>query len=123
MSHSHDQPTMVNPPHRHHDMGATEHPPFELDEHEPSDVDKRVDALVNLLADPKIQCVRPDERRRGIEELDEETYHSFTYYQRWLVGVTNVLIEKGVFGRDELADQLTKLGAPSSAGEGDACGT
>ncbi len=91
---------------RQHDLGATEHPPFELDEHEASDVDKRVDAMVNLLAAPEISRVRPDERRRGIEELDDEAYHSFSYYQRWLAGVTNILVEKGIVGAPELVARL-----------------
>jgi ABC-type molybdate transport system ATPase subunit len=122
MAANQSEPPHDHPSHRHHDMGASEHPAFVLEEHEPSDIDKRVDALVNLLADPAIQCVRPDERRRGIEELDAESYHSFSYYQRWLVGVTNVLLEKGIIGRQELERRLDHLRSSAPEDQDHACG-
>lgn len=108
---------------RHHDMGGSDHGPFEIDEHEASDLDKRVDALVNLLADPAIQAVLPDERRRGIEELSEEAYESLTYYQRWLAGVVNVLTQKKTIDSAHLVERLAQAKRSDRGDEEDACST
>ena len=55
--------------------------------------------------------VRPDERRRGIEELPPEIYFDATYYERWLFGVTNILIEKGMLDEEEISRELARLDA------------
>lgn len=113
----------IDSPRRHHDMGGLDHGPFQVDEHEASDLDKRVDALVNLLADPAIQVVLPDERRRGIEELPEEAYQSLTYYQRWLAGVVNVLLEKKLIDSASLVERLAQAKRSDGGDEEDACST
>ena len=98
-----------------HDLGGSgEHRQFIIDEHEPGEFDKDVDALVNLLATRDVALVRPDERRRGIEELTEDIYFQSTYYQRWLLGVTAVLIEKGILDPVELAQSVARLTAGES---------
>jgi hypothetical protein len=95
--------------HAMHDLGGTEAGAFKPTEHEPSDFDRRVDALVNLLAAKNVGLITPDERRRGIEELSHGEYHSLTYYQRWLSGVTNMLVEKGHLSRDEINLRIRSL--------------
>ncbi|HZP38988.1 MAG TPA: nitrile hydratase subunit beta [Methylomirabilota bacterium] len=44
-----------------------------------------------------------DEFRHGIERMDPAHYLRATYYEKWLDGVTRILVEKGVVGADELA--------------------
>ncbi|HEX6082808.1 MAG TPA: nitrile hydratase subunit beta [Methylomirabilota bacterium] len=44
-----------------------------------------------------------DEFRHGIERMAPAHYLRATYYEKWLDGVTRVLVEKGVIGAEELA--------------------
>jgi nitrile hydratase len=108
-----DTPPHDHAPHHHamHDLGGTDHQPFLISEHEPNAFDKDVDALVNLLALQECGLVRPDERRRGIEELAPEIYFQVSYYERWLLGVTDILIEKGLLTEDEIAREIARLAA------------
>jgi hypothetical protein len=59
-----------------HDLGGRESADFEPAAHELTDLDRRIDALVNLLAAEPSAVVKPDERRLGIEELSAEDYLS-----------------------------------------------
>jgi len=43
-----------------------------------------------------------DEFRHGIERMNPSDYLRVTYYEKWLDGITRVLVEKGVVGEDEL---------------------
>jgi nitrile hydratase len=47
-----------------------------------------------------------DEFRHGIERMAPAHYLGATYYEKWLDGITRVLLEKGVVGADELAARL-----------------
>ncbi|MBE90620.1 MAG: hypothetical protein CMM76_14410 [Rhodospirillaceae bacterium] len=95
--------------HAFHDMGGEPRPGFIIQEHDPSEFDKDVDVLVNLLASKEVALVRPDERRRGIEELPREVYFSVPYYQRWLYGVAAILVEKNCLTTDEIAATMDRL--------------
>src|SRR5215470_8605987 len=44
-----------------------------------------------------------DEFRHGIERMTPSHYLRATYYEKWLEGITRVLVEKGVIGAEELA--------------------
>src|SRR6267143_840745 len=44
-----------------------------------------------------------DEFRHGIERMAPAHYLRATYYEKWLDGVTRLLLEKGVVGAEELA--------------------
>lgn len=95
--------------HAMHDLGGVEAGPFEPTEHEPTDFDRRVDALVNLLAAKDVGLISPDERRLGIEELSHGEYHSLGYYQRWLTGVTNMLVKKGLLSQAEIDARIARF--------------
>jgi nitrile hydratase subunit beta len=43
-----------------------------------------------------------DEFRHAIERMDPGQYLTSTYYERWLDGITRVLVEKGVVSDDEI---------------------
>ena len=107
--HPHDHPHRAM-----HDLGGEDHGPFAITEHTPSDLEKDIDALVNLLALREVALVRPDERRRGIEELPPEIYFTAGYYERWLLGVTNVLIEKGLLDSGEILAEIARLRAEAA---------
>ncbi|MEM7652234.1 MAG: hypothetical protein AAF220_03540 [Pseudomonadota bacterium] len=96
---------------RHHDMGGLEAGPVEQEGHDYAAWEKRVDAILRLVSDPKRKLMTVDELRRGIEELGPDVYESLTYYERWIASVTNILIEKGVIGVDELGREMAEAEA------------
>ena len=60
-----------------------------------------------------------DEFRHGIERMAPAHYLRATYYEKWLEGMTRVLLEKGVVGAEELTARQAffeqKLDAPATA--------
>ncbi|MEM7320823.1 MAG: nitrile hydratase subunit beta [Pseudomonadota bacterium] len=44
-----------------------------------------------------------DQRRHARECLSPADYMRFTYYEKWLAGVADMLVEKGILSRGELA--------------------
>ena len=100
--------------HAVHDLGGVETAKFEPTDHQPTDFDRRVDALVNLLAANDVGLISPDERRLGIEGLSHGEYHSLSYYQRWLSGVTNMLVKKGFLSQAEIDARVESLGNETS---------
>ena len=89
---------------RHHDMGGLPAGPVERAEHDYAPWEKKVDAILRLLAAKGVITV--DELRRGIEELGPGAYDELTYYERWLTSITNNLLEKGVIGVAELGEAI-----------------
>jgi hypothetical protein len=108
---------------RHHDMGGL--PAGAVDpyapgaEHDYAPWEKRVDAILRLLADSKRRLITTDELRRGIEELGPGAYDEMSYYERWIASVTNNLLEKGVITVDELGRRMAEITAAWPAGRED----
>lgn len=96
-----------NPARAHHDMGGITRfmcRPVDIEPHELTPFDKRVDALRQILGRKGIMSV--DELRRGIEAIPEADYHRLTYYERWIRSIADTLIRKGVLTEDELRQTL-----------------
>ena len=86
---------------RVHDRGgAPGAGPIERTEHEYSMWEKRTDAMLRCLWERGILNV--DEHRRAIESLEPGTYETLSYYERWLVALESLLIEKGILTRAEI---------------------
>lgn len=94
---------------RHHDMGGLPAGPVEQLEHDYAPWEKRVDAILRLLADSKRRLITTDELRRGIEELGPGAYDEMSYYERWMASCTEILLEKGVLGVDELGRKMAEI--------------
>jgi hypothetical protein len=77
--------------------------------HDKTPWEKRVDALMRLLSDEQRQLLTVDELRRGIEELGADAYERYSYYERWLASMTNILLEKGVIDVSELGERMTRI--------------
>ncbi len=107
---------MGDPGRGHHDMGGLPAGPVERSEHDYALWEKRVDALLVLLAGKERDLVRVDELRRGIEQLGPGAYDELSYYERWIASITGVLLEKGVFTSDELGRRMAEVEA-RAAGE------
>jgi hypothetical protein len=92
-----------------HDMGGLPAGAVERDEHDPSFAERRVDALMMLLMSPVHGLFNVDEMRRTIESLPPEVYQRHDYYERWLMTIERLLIEKGVLTQAEIDSRIAAL--------------
>ena len=90
-------------PRRHvHDRGGWHDAgPIDWSEHELAPWEQEIRALYRLLKNAR-GLVTTDELRRGIEGLSQEEYETLGYFERWVRSLETILIEKGVFTREEL---------------------
>lgn len=103
---------MESKPRSHHDMGGVE--PFvsqaiDRADHELTQFDKQVDALMNLLSHPSRRLIRVDELRDAIESLPPARYDDLAYYEKWIHAIADVLVRKDVIGEEELVLKLAEL--------------
>lgn len=94
---------------RHHDMGGQPAGPVDQSGHDHAPWEKRVDALLHLLADGKRRIMTVDELRRGIEGLGPGAYDEMSYYQRWMGSIGENLLEKGVITVEELGRKMAEV--------------
>ena len=92
-----------------HDMGGQPAGRIERTEHAHALWEKRIDALMVLLASLERRVITVDELRRGIEQLGAEAYEAMSYYERWIVSITNTLLAKGVISSDELGRRMAEV--------------
>jgi nitrile hydratase subunit beta len=92
-----------------HDLGGLPGDPIEREEHDPSLAERRVDALMVLLMARSVFNV--DEMRRTIESLPREVYERHDYYERWLLTIERLLVEKGVLNAAEIEARVAALEA------------
>ena len=105
-----------------HDMGGEPAGPVDRAESAPTMTERRIDAMMSLLRDPKRRLWLTDENRRTIEAMTPEQYEGRSYYARWVHAMRSLLIEKGVVSEAEVAAKLAeverRLGG-GKAGSGD----
>jgi len=90
----------------YHDIGGepygdipSEEPPWQYWE-------KQMEAIRYLLGDGFRQLVSLDEQRLAYESFGIEKYKSYSFYRRRLEALINVLIEKGVFTREDFENEV-----------------
>ncbi len=88
--------------------------PIDRSEHELSWWEKRTDALMRLLWSPERRIIRVDEMRRAIESIEPDYYEKCSYYERWLIALETLLVEKGLLTREQIAQKVKELGARAS---------
>jgi len=93
----------------HHDMGGLPAGPVEPSEHDYALWEKRVDALMTLLSEPKRQLLRVDELRRNIEALPPDAYDRMSYYERWISAIAHTLLQRGVITADEVGRRIAEI--------------
>jgi hypothetical protein len=91
----------------YHDMGGLSAGPIDREEHPLEYWEKRVEALISVLASKKL--TRSDEGRRGLETLGAETYLNSSYAERRIQALANNMILRGVISVDELAAKLAEV--------------
>jgi hypothetical protein len=89
-----------------HDLGGLSAGPIDRHEHQPTLVEKRIDAMMMLLRDPPHSLWKTDENRRTIEGLPPELYDGGAYYQRWVEAMRRLLVEKGIATDAEIESKL-----------------
>ena len=92
-----------------HDMGGLPAGAIERAEHAHALWEKRVDALMVLLASPERRVITVDQLRRGIEQLGTEAYEAMSYYERWIASIANTLLAQGVISSDELGRRMAEV--------------
>jgi hypothetical protein len=91
----------------YHDMGGQSAGPIDRDEHELAHWEKRVEAIISVLAAKGL--TRSDEGRRALETLGADTYLNSTYAERRIQALANNMILRGVITIDELAGKLAEI--------------
>jgi hypothetical protein len=92
-----------------HDLGGLPAGPIDRDEHPPTFLEKRIDALVQLVRDDQRNYFGTDELRRAVESLPKEVYDRGNYYERWILATRALLIERGVLGAEEIEEKLAEV--------------
>jgi hypothetical protein len=99
-----------------HDLGGTTafgvaFGPIDPLDHATSLYEKRVDALLMLLIHPDREVFTIDALRRTVEDMPQPVYDSVSYYDKWAVGIRNLLIERGVVTRAEVEARMAMIAA------------
>ena len=90
-----------------HDLGGLDAGPIDKSQHDYALWEKRVDAILMLLAQKGL--ITNDETRLGIEILGAEQYERLTYYEKWIASVTYALVSRGLITTDELGRKMAEV--------------
>ena len=93
---------------RTHDMGGLPtSQPIDTTEHVLADWERVADAVSVALGVAGLRTT--DEHRRAMEDLPADDYLSLSYYERWIRGTEDLLVEKGILTRDEIERKVAEL--------------
>jgi len=98
-------------------MGGQPAGPVERTEHDYSMWEKRVDALLVLLAGQDRKLMTVDELRKNIESIGPDAYDKMSYYERWIHSIAQTLIQRGVISIEELGRKMADVEARNDQGE------
>lgn len=98
-----------------HDVGGLDFGPIDREEHDLAHWEKRVDAILILLATKKA-AFKIDAMRRVIESYGEQQYDATTYYEKWVRAIRNLIIEQDVADKEEVEQEIAKAIAAFTAG-------
>ena len=95
----------------HHDMGGSPARRVERVEHDYEEWERRVDALMVLCVGitGRKRLISVDELRKNIEALPPDTYERTAYYEKWIMSLTQTLIQRGVITTAELARKMEEV--------------
>lgn len=92
---------------RWHDMGGQPADAVPRAEHDFALWEKRVDALQVLMSTKGHFTV--DGLRRALEDMGEDAYERFSYYERWIAAVNQNLLEAGLYSIEELGAKMEEV--------------
>lgn len=90
-------------------MGGQDAGPVPMDGHDFALWEKRVDALMVLCGAKGLFTV--DGLRRALEDMGEEAYEKYSYYERWIAATNQNLIEAGAYTLEELGARMQEIRA------------
>lgn len=93
---------------RQHDMGGDPAGAIDMSPHPAAAWEKETWAMRQVLGSDPHLLIRTDELRRAIEDLEPEDYDR-AYFERWILAVRNLLVEKGILTRDEIDTRVAEL--------------
>lgn len=93
----------------HHDYGGLPGGLIETCAHPTTLWEQRVDAILELLGDPRRRLMRLDEFRWMNETMAPADYERLSYYERWIHSITRLMIRKGVISQVELDTRMAEL--------------
>ena len=91
------------------DVGGLPSGPIDQTPHEKAVWEKRVDALMMILA--RENRITVDEIRFAIERLGEKAYSEMAYYERWIEAICQSLIQRGLLTVEEVSMRIGELEA------------
>jgi nitrile hydratase subunit beta len=100
-----------NPLRGHHDMGGQPAGPVQYNEHDYALWEKRIDAMLVLLAGTDRRLMTVDELRKNIEAIGSDAYDKMSYYERWIHSIAQTLIQRGVISVEELGRKMADVEA------------
>jgi hypothetical protein len=89
------------------DIGGAEAGPIVRVDHELEPWEKRCHALADVLDFHKL--INTEEKRCGVEALGGEMVAKLSYYERWIVAFTNILLRKGLLTPTEFALKMQEI--------------
>jgi Nitrile hydratase beta subunit len=98
-------------------MGGQPAGPVQHTEHDYSLWEKRVDAMLVLLAGKQRKLMTVDELRKNIEAIGPEAYDKMSYYERWIHSIAQTLLQRGVISIEELGRKMADVQARHDKGE------
>ncbi len=94
---------------RPHDLGGKPAGAIDRAEHVPEPWHNLVTAILGVVGPGKLRLVTIDEMRRAMEDMPAEDYRRLEYFERWAVGVSTLMVEKGLMTRDEIAARIADI--------------
>ena len=93
---------------RPHDLGGQKAGPVDRAEHEAEPWQNLVTAIMYILRDT-CHLAKTDEMRRAIEDMPADDYRRLGYFDKWAVGVSTLVVEKGLITRAELDARVAEI--------------
>jgi len=106
-----------DPTRGHHDTGGQPAGAVERTEHDYSLWEKRIDAMLILLAGKNRKLMTVDELRKNIEAIGPDAYDRMSYYERWIHSIAQTLIQRGVISIEELGRKMAEIESRQSRGD------
>ena len=83
--------------------------PLNTQEHALADWEAIADAVTVALGIKGLR--RTDESRRAMEDMPADDYLALSYYERWVRGTEQLLVEKGILSTEEIDRKMAQLEA------------
>ena len=101
-----------------HDVGGLDFGAIDREEHDLALWEKRVDAMLVLLATKK-HAFKIDAMRRVIESYGEQQYDAAEYYEKWIRAIRNLIVEQELVTVEEIDARVAQVVAQfDNAGRG-----